>query len=384
MKSLKGKVIEIVKKLLPNYNDAGGVFEYGDINPIMTDYYIRNSVTAHAASNIMTAMVVGKGVSDINEMVVNNINGNDLKLYKFATQIARSLVNHKGVFIHRNLNMQGKTTTLKVMPFASCLLGKNDDNGYSGKIHVKKDWTNKDEKTQIFDVWNDNPEVIKAQFDNQGKDYKGQILFYSLDDELIYPLPRITPVINDCDSEINASIYKSNSLNSGFFGKHIFITPPFVDPLASAEEKYVNQKEAEFQNNLKSFMGAENVGNVLHFTMEFDSDEDIEKRFKHIEIKTNIDDKLFAYTESSTERNILKAFNNCPQILVANPETGVYGNSGEQIKQAKIFYQESTENERKEVESILKKVLKNFVSLNIDVNEIKITPLIEVSNVINQ
>jgi len=348
--NFKSSVKEIVKRFTPTFVKQVGVYQYtDDLNPLLTNYLTRNSVTCHTASNLMTQFVSGYGIKEFNDIKVND----KQTLYNLITDIARSIVDNRGVYIHRNLNLNGKTTTLKVIPFDTARVGKKDDNNYNAKILVKKDWEDRKEKPQVFDVWNDDKKVIQAQFDAQGEGYKGQVLFINFDSHLIYPLPRLMPVINDAYTEIQAGEYKKSLMDNGFLSKFWVTTPPFTDSLVNGVETPAEQLRKNFVDDFEKLLGVKNAGKILHTEAEFDGVDDLDKNIVIKEIKQNVDDKAFSHTEESAKSNIIMAYNNAPKILVTNVETGVFGNSGELIKQAKLFYQESTERERMELENIL-------------------------------
>jgi hypothetical protein len=128
---------------------------------------------------------------------------------------------------------------------------------------------------------------------------------------------------------------------------------------------------------MQSFIGADNADGMLHLEMEFEGD-DIKKIINFIDVNTNINDKLFEYTEKSTANNIRKAFGNIPSILIENNESSVFGNSGEMLKQAKLFYQDQTEEDRDTIETdVLKPLLEKFEGFIMPAAGLKILPLIE-------
>jgi hypothetical protein len=94
--------------------------------------------------------------------------------------------------------------------------------------------------------------------------------------------------------------------------------------------------------------------------MEFDDTNGIEKSILFKTIETNIDDKLFEFTEKSTRDNIRFAFNNIPAMLVHANDGQMFGQSGEGIKQAKLFYQEQTTMERMALEEAFNYLMKYF------------------------
>lgn len=330
--------------------------------------YINNSVTAKAASIIMSNYILGKGFGNSNDIVV----GKDT-LFRFSTKILRNLVKHRGVFIHINYNANYKINSFDVLPYTHCRLGKKDDEKYNGKIAVSSKFSHKDlniNDISFFNVFNPNEKVVKSQVENEGgwSQYKGQILFYNLDFEFDYPLSTIDAVKYDCDSEHQASLYKNTSLRNGFFGKTIVVTEQLVDDFENYQndekgaELYLQDKsDAEkFNDSIKSFLGAENSAKVLHVQLDPKNPEaTLEQAIRFESVSSNIDDKMFEYTENSSFRNILMAFNNLPSQLIRS-ENALFGNSGESIKQMRVTYQNNVNNERKEFLNLINLLFENY------------------------
>ena len=369
---------KLIKRYTPTFSTTVGVYQYSNINnPLLTDYLTNNSVTCQVASNIMTNFVMGYGVDGYNHIKIND----KQTLFNFISDLSKSLTNYRGAFIHRNLNAGGETTTLRIIPFASCRIGKKDDANYNGKIAVKQDWEDDSEKMQLFDVWNEKKNVINSQFKEQGEKYKGQILYINFDEHLIYPFPRLTPVINDAYAEIQAGVYKKAIMDNGFLSKYWVITPPFADNLVDGIEMSGKQLRNDFINKFEGLLGVENAGKIMHSEFEFDSIEDLEKNIVIKELKQNVDDQAFAGTEASARANILMTFG-VPKILVSANDNNIFGNSGELIKQAKLYYQQATERDRREVELILTKIFKMFNKKELQI-DFKIKPLIKGNEIIS-
>ena len=343
---LSSQIIEIKKAKKPLFDKSGGFFLNGGNNayPDEIEFLFENSVTAFTGFQLLHNYVSGDWQNGSNWI------NSDQSINDFNNDVAENIVKFGGVFVQFDYEMkEGKytPTSPKVLPFTDCRLGKKDDDEYNGKILVSKNFDDKKKKPLEFDVF--NPKVALIQKEKQGKNYKGQILYYTTQKKYYYPKSILHPVINDCESEIQASIFKNRSLTKGFFGKQLLFTRPFVDSqLPDDNELKITQKKErnDFKENLQKFMGAENVGNVLHIEMEFDSMADIDKQIIYKEISTNINDKLFEFTEKSTANNIRKALYNIPYLLLENSDNAMFGNSGEAIVQARKFYFESTDKIR--------------------------------------
>ena len=96
----------------------------------------------------------------------------------------------------------------------------------------------------------------------------------------------------------------------------------------------------------------------MHLELEFEH-EDLDKAILFKNIESNIDDKLFEYTENSTRKNILIAFNNLPNGLVEQSE-GIFSNSGEAIKEMKKQFDENCNKERNQFLQVLNMLWKKM------------------------
>jgi len=111
-----------------------------------------------------------------------------------------------------------------------------------------------------------------------------------------------------------------------------------------------------FKKTITDFIGAENGGGALHLEVDYKG-ENLADAILFKNIESNINDKLFEFTENSAVSKILMAYNNLPIILVKANE-GVFGNSGESLRVAKETYWENTTKERTLVERIVNDLMR--------------------------
>lgn len=385
-KSIKSTLIDVYKKLT-KYDKTLGIIENGvdNIYPERADRYINNSVTAKTCAKIMATFLAGKGFGDADKVIVDKKNKTTLQ--KFTSDIAKSFAKQRGVFIHVDYNANFKPSAYKVLPYTHCRLGKQDDDRYNGKIGVSDKWDADIKKDDItfINVFNPKEEIVKAQINavkgddliEKVKRYKGQVLYVNLENEYTYALSQIDAVMNDCDSEAQASVYKNKSLRKGFFGKQLVVTRPLAGSLEDYTDEvewHLAQSERQnFKDTIKDFVGAENVGDVLHVELEFNDSEKLDDVIMFKDISSNIDDKIFEYTERSVFNNILMSFNSIPPALV-RPENSVFSASGESIRQMQEVYQDNTSEERKELEQLVIYLMAIFYE---PIKGIKLMPLIE-------
>jgi hypothetical protein len=383
---IRVKLLDIFQRLTV-YDKQLGIILNGEDNayPERMEAYINNSVTTKTAVNIMSSYIIGKGFNEEYDKIVVS-KKNKTTLLKFGYKVAKSIAKHRGVFIHVNYNLNYKIDSFDVLPYTHCRIGKKDDNKYNGKIGVCSNWNKaKNSDIDFIDVFNENEEVIKAQIDkckgeNEAekiKSYKGQIWYYNLDEDYDYALSTIDAVYNDCDSEAQASIFKNRSLRKGFYGKTLIVT----NPLTGTENDYDTpelyrkalSERKNYKDTIENFIGVENSGGVLSIEKEFNDDQKLEDVFKVIQLDSNIDDKIFEYTESSVFKNILMAFNNLPPALVRS-DNALFGSSGEALKEMKKMYQDNTTMERYLLEQIVSKLMRLYVK---PIDKIEIIPLFD-------
>ena len=336
---------------------------------------INNSVTAKSAANKMVDFILGKGVDSPDykdETIVNPAKG--LSLYDIANMAAKSIAYHRGFYLHVNYDAAGDVNYLDVLPYSNCRIAKEDDRGYSGLIWYSKSWNEtgskfgrkkKNKDKRYFYPYNPKIEVINEQRkkDSQGeKDiakvlsrYRGQVLFVNLEPESIYPLAYVDAVYNDADSEYRSSLFKNTSLRNGFIGKVV------ANMVGADTEEDTRANE----NNLQQLVGAENTAGLLVFRTELGDDGLPIKAVTFDSIDSNVDDKMFEYTERSVMNNILMAFNNIPKALVLSGDGALFGTSGDSLREMKEYYQNETDTERRKLSMALSKVLKSDINFKL-------------------
>lgn len=386
---LFARLLELPKRVV-SYDKGIEAIKNGEDNdyPERVERLIDHSITAKQCRKLFRQYLTGKGFDGLNEIKVNK---DGSSLLAFTSRFIQEYATHGGVYVHVMHNAAGLPVSYTVVPYTKMRKGKKDSKNYSGKYAKLDDWVDGSKKDVVwFNAFSTDPEIVQKNIENAGgiDKYKGQIYFFN-PSNIDYPLAHIHPVMNDTDSEFRAGVFKNKSLRKGFFGKNILVTPPRIDPVLTSvdrrnlsEEERLNlthqEKAAEdVTETLKSFVGVENNEGFMSLEMELEGD-DIDKAIKHIKIDTDIDDKLFEYTEGSTSNNIRKAYNNVPVILVDSSDHSIFGNSGEAILQAKMFYQEQTHEERMLIEQAFKVLFKNYNYLKDKV--LTITPLINGSN----
>lgn len=362
--SIYKKVVEWDKKL--------EVYKNGEDNayPERMERFRNNSVTASMSSNTMIQYLLGKGFGEANNIKIGN-----LKLIDIADDVARDIVDNRGVFFHVNYDANFDVSDFSVIPFNQCRIGLKDSKLYNGKILTYHDWSAKIDKNKVsvIDVFNPNKEIIASQVEKAGgiDNYKGQIMYYNMDSQYYYPLSRIDAVSFECDNEYQASLYKNELLRRGFFGKTLVVTRPLIDAQlyedrsleGIARLKRLESERDTFKEGIKKFVGVGEAGGVMHMEVDF-AGENLEQAILFKNIESTINPDLFRFTEDSAVTKILMAFNNLPIALVKSPDSALLGNSGDALRVAKETYWENTTKERELVETLLNDLWRLCSSFN--------------------
>ena len=370
MKALKATLKKISKKKNP-YSTSAGIYNNGEDNGYSDriQAYKDNSVTALSVSDLMAKYILGRGFGELDKKIVNQ---DGKTMLEVATDASEDISDFKGFWVHITFNANLKATNFKVFPFSTCKAGLKDSKDYNGKIIYRDDWHdgNKKNTEVIYDAYTTNEKVRAERIKAAGgaDKYKGEVVFFTMQPRLIYPLARLHAVANDADTEAEISNYKNIIVHDGFLGKMAVVTPPMIkddieeeagdtDTLNLSDDVEVVAKEARrekanlksesenFAKTLNEFGGVNGQSTILHIELDYSGD-DIEKAIKFEKIETNINPDFFKEIEATCKDNIASAYGNCPQVLIKNPETAFFSGSGEQLLQARLMYQDNTEKDR--------------------------------------
>jgi len=354
--SIYKKLVKWDKKLEIHINGEDNAY------PERVERFRNNSITASMASNMMIQFLIGKGFGE-----ADNVKIGKSKIIDIADDIARDIVDHRGVFIHVNYNANLDVSDFKVLPFGDCRIGEKDSKDYNGKILICKDWSAKYDKknVQVLNVFNADKEVLAYQIEKAKgiENFKGQVFYYNMDNKYYYPLSRIDAVTHDCNSEYNASVYKDNILENGFIQSTFFITRPLIDndfiedvmtrkdPVMMETLRKQESEKESFKKNGKEMLGAKGIGGFMHVEVDF-AGEKLSDAFDIKTIKSDINPALFKFVEESATSKILMAYNNLPSVLV-RADNSMFSAGGDSLRVAKETYWENTWKERNLVETII-------------------------------
>lgn len=324
-------------------NKTDGVLNYDLDNayPQRIMVFIDSSGQATRCVKLLQKFIIGGGFT--NQLFYKaRVNREGLTNDKLLRKIAYDKAYFDGFAIHVNYNANYKVDSLHFIPFEHCRLAIPDDIDYVGKIAVYDDWarwkTSRIEKKylQWVNVWNPDPQIIKAQVDFAGgwDKYKGQIYYYSAEGANEYPKSPFDSVINDIDSDAQAQIFKNRNLRNNFLATHI----------GTYKGKFETERErSDFKDSIRQQQGAENASNIMLIETG-----GVDDSFVLTPMTTANLEKLYEYTETSASDNIRKVIL-APPVLVGDLIAGKLG-TAQEIQDAVNYFNAATSDDRLEVE----------------------------------
>lgn len=318
----------------------------------LVETLINQSVTTKSCVDKVAKSIYGKSFGKVGNSIINSDGQSLNEVLRIAS---REYAKHNNAFIHIGYNGELQINSIKVLPTTSVRVGKKDDKDYSGKFIVYPNWNKQEGKVdstkfKFYDKFNPIHKVIETQIDKAGSilQYKGQILHIQKDSNSIYSLTDLNTVLSEALLEYNSQTFRSRGAEKGFLNTKLMVTQPFEN----------DDLRRGFKKTLNDLQGSENAGNVL--LLEAGSiSENLDSQIKLEDLSSEYNDKLFEYSDKQAEKNICKAFG-VPLVLVDTSNDGLFGNSGEMLREAKKQLWESKEEERMQIEEVFQKLMANF------------------------
>lgn len=344
---------------------SSGIMKFGTDNdyPQIIEKLLYGSQTAKAVSKIYAKFLAGSGFVEptIGSIVVgHDIKGKEITLDSIRIDVAKNIARFNGVYLHANFNLIGEVAgdfATSVLQFKDYRFSTKDSRGFCSRIAKHTNWSKKRNELPIFnksdiswfETFNPKQAVIDLKSLKKGEKYKGQIYYFFLDDEYIYPLSPFDSVYLDMDTEFQMQLYKNRQIRNGFAKKTVMRVPPY----ANQDDKLIDE------SNFKKFLGADG-DNALLLQCEVDENGEItNKDFKFETLETNIDADIFINWENTIPNNIRKAASGMPQILIDFDSGKQSPASGELLKTAVDSYNMYTQDERKKISECLKNLYKH-------------------------
>ncbi|WP_228853243.1 hypothetical protein [Aegicerativicinus sediminis] len=340
------------------FNKRFGVIFNGEDNlkPLITENVIDLSPTASQCAWTYETFLSGGGFElDLAKVNLSEDFWKDFSPEDLLNEVSGSVSRHQGAFIRVGYNANFEKDSYKIIPFELCRVGKEDSDGYSGRIVVSPNGWGRDLKAQdvdVYDTYNPRPEVIQAQVERDGgwHNYKGQIMFFKMQDMYVYPLPLIDKAFNFAEVEYHMGLYYKSTVQRCF-----------EDITFIRHRKFPSDtEERNFKNNIKELSGVENASSKLILEDEWDDEREKSGNFKFDTIKNEVKAEKYQHFEESSSNFIRKAFKNIPPQLI-DYVAGKLGNtSGEDLVKAQSVYNALTAKDRQKLERLFSELFWNY------------------------
>lgn len=360
-------------RLLPRLDIPKGIqtYDYDNIYAQRVQNIIAASGTGSACAEVLKDHLRGRGFIDaVIENFVVNRRGETLGDIHNLICEDRSML--KGCILHIGYNAMFEKVSLSHVPIEMIRLSSSANNDIIDQFAFHKDWAGQyrlggqfqKEKIKYIDIYNPDKEVIRNQVEKAGgfEKWNGQILFYSEKGHLAYPPAEIDSVLEDAQTDTGIKIWKMRGVKTGFSASHfLFFQGEFED----------EDKRLEFEDSVNSLQGDDNAYKIN--VIECPTPESTPKFEK---IETISADGIWKDTEESVRENIIRRYKQ-PSALHSIKSPGQLGMNKE-WEEAKIYYDERTENTRNRLWMLLAQVMKDWSGGDPsggDINKYKIIPI---------
>lgn len=333
---------------------------YGNDNlyPQHLQAITRASGTAELCLNRYAKFIEGYGFANeaISDVVVNHVGTTADELLH---DIARDVARFGGFALHVNYNVLCQVTEINFVPFENCRLEEEDDAGNVAHILVHPDWTGKktrnghvirvdESNIDRIDVFNPNPEVVAAQVIKAGgiDNFKGQILWVSLDGRFQYPTPIYDSVVTDISTDEGLGNIKYRNVRNNFLVACMLLARKGVPKIDEKGNKIEEQLISD--EDLLTFQGDENTSKILYVELENEEDKP-----EVVQFPTRNYDKEFSVTDASVVERIYAQFH---QELFYSIRIGKLGFTGDVMRDAYQYYAGEVTNEQRFIERAFERI----------------------------
>ncbi|WP_121200872.1 hypothetical protein [Mucilaginibacter gracilis] len=343
---------DTTQRITQRENRVYGIVNYDEDNVYPQRIYAITSSAPTARNCVDTygRFIGGAGFADLTfyQAIVNS---DCQTMDKILSLVKKDMARFRGFALHVNVNAAGKITDIFHVPFEHVRMASESRKNESGFDYATyADWS-REKRNNIrtdlitwFHAFDLAADAIAAQVESVGgwDKYKGQLLYVSMD-EHSYPLASCDAVMESLYAEIQSDIRTTANLQNNFSAKSIMVHKgKFAD----------EEARAEFETELTAFIGPEGADIIV---VDVENDEEVPEL---IPITNNADDKLFEYTDTKLTNKIIRNFL-IPKILLSVTDGGGFFNQ-EQVRDATMYYNMVTTEERIMLEAIFKKLGEGF------------------------
>lgn len=287
--------------------------------------------------------IEGNGIADkaLAAMVMNR---NGETLADLHALSSADLGTFNGVAFHVNYDVFGNIVDAHSIPFENVRLCEPDERGVITRVAVHPDWTGnstrngkrlgvKKDDIDFLDVFNPDPEVVKAQIAEAGgiQFYKGQVLYVSNGGYMRYPLAKFDSVLTDMSTDEGLSNVMLRNVRNNFLPAGAFVHyKDQRDPEGLSYEGQDAGNNEDYSEALASLQGDTNACNIMDLTVA--NKESIPE---FVRFQAENFDKSFTETTAKVEDDIYSRFG---QEAFLSLRRGKVGFSGQLIQDATEDY----------------------------------------------
>lgn len=346
---------------------------------------IRSSANGGTCLDRYQTFIEGNGLNNtaFSEYVCNRSGQTVDDIYRL---IAQDMAYFHGFALHVNYNMMCKIVEVSHVPFKSCRLEEETQDGKVVHIVIHPDWSGRKTRkgktifvnsTNVKRLFAFNPhrEVVLSQIIKEGgiESYKGQILWFSMDGKWDYPTPIYDKVVTSLSIDEGLDNVKYRNVRNNFLTAGMMVHKKGnalgIDDNGTPIENDANKDISE---SLNIFQGDENACAIMDVTIEQEEDEP-----KFVKLEAMNFDKKFETTEESTTGRIYAAFGQEPWYRIRN---GSLGFSTEILSEAYEYYNSYVSKERRAISRALKSIFDNWFEDANPSDDYEVQPLIYVRN----
>ena len=340
------------QRITQRENRTYGIVNYDEDNAYPQRIYSMTNTapTARNCIDTYSRFIGGAGFANV-EFYQAIVNSDGQTIDKILHLAKKDLARFRGFALHVNVNAAAKITEVFHIPFEHVRMAsenRKNDSGFDFATYC--DWS-REKRNNIrtdlinwFHAFNLSVDAIADQVESVGgwSFYKGQLLYVSMD-EHSYPLASCDAILESLYSEIQSDIRTTANLQNNFSAKNLLVH----------KGKFADEEDrTSFQNGLQQFVGPDGADIMV---VDVEKDEEIPEI---LPIANNTNDGLFQYTDDKVTNKIIRNWL-IPKILLSVTDGSGFFNQ-EQIRDATMYYNLMTTEERLLLEATFKKVAQGF------------------------
>lgn len=310
------------------------------------------SGTGKVCVDIYTKFIVGAGCKDavLGETILNS---RKERVNSLLRKCAKDLRKFNGFAMLVKYNGLAEPSEYYNVPFEHCRIEIDRNKQYTGRIAVHPDWTGIKglvfRNTDIKYLNRFDPETVIEEMVKAGspEKYLGQIMYFTADGDLEYPLCPFDAIVTDMLTEESVSTVKHRNAKHNFLPSGILVRKgkkfKTTDDGTLDEDDPYNKEQAESAAEIKRMQGDSNAAKL--WVVDVDADEEVPE---FIPFDPKNYDKQYQYTEGTVQENIAR-MSFIPPIL-RGIDTGNKGFGSDLMNDAFNFMNSITKDERRELE----------------------------------